>query len=482
MARGVEVDARSLSPGEPVAAVVGRVLDHVAHGALRTRRFAVRFWDGSELPATAAGGSVAGHPGGGGLVDGGPGRGGLAGGASVDGAPVARRPVTVVVTDPQAIAHAAREPNEIGLARAWALGEIDLEGDLDEIFAIGEDMPRARISPLDALRSLGAAWRLLGGELLHAPPIPDGEIQRRRGHLHSRRRDRAAVRHHYDVPTDFHRLVIGPSMVYSCAYFATPGDTLEQAQERKLDVICRKLRLAPGMRLLDVGCGWGSLVLHAARHYGVSAVGVTLSEPQAREARMRIAAAGADLAGRCEIRVADYREVDDGPYDAVASVGMYEHVGRDQLDTYSATIRRLLAPGGLFLNHGIARLTPREQTSGFIDRFIFPDGELHPVGALIDSLQRQRFEVRDLEALREHYALTLRRWIENLRRNRLRAVEIVGSERERIWRLYLVGSARAFEHGRLSIFQVLVNRPDGAHRLPLARGDTASGPVGALAA
>lgn len=446
MARGVEVDARPRSPGEPVAAVVGRVLDRVGHGALRRRGFAVRFWDGSELPATAA-----------------------------EAGPVEGGRVTVLVTDPHALAHAVREPNEIGLARAWALGEIDLEGDLDEVFDIGQDMPRARVSPLDALRALGAAWRLLGGELLRAPPIPDGEIRERRGSLHSRRRDRAAVRHHYDVPTAFHRLVIGPSMVYSCAYFAAPTDTLEAAQTRKLDVICRKLRLEPGMRLLDVGCGWGSLVLHAARHYGVRAVGVTLSEPQAEEARERIAAAGPDLAARCEVRVADYREVDDGPYDAIASVGMYEHVGRDQLDTYGAAVRRLLAPGGLFLNHGIARLEPRERSSRFIDRFIFPDGDLHPVGALIDSLERQRFEVRDLEALREHYALTLRRWIENLRRNRQRAVDIVGSERERIWRLYLVGSARAFEQGRLSIFQVLATRPGGAHRLPLARGDTAAG-------
>ncbi|HUN78340.1 MAG TPA: class I SAM-dependent methyltransferase [Solirubrobacteraceae bacterium] len=493
VAGGAELHPRPLPSGRPVAAVVGDVLDRVAHGALSNRPFGLRFWDGSELPATAAGGTAtgvsdtgvpaAGVPAAGVPAAGVPAAGVPAAGVSdtgvpAAGVPTAGRSVTVVVTDPQALAHAAREPNEIGLARAWALGEIELEGDLDEMFAIGEEMPRARISPVDALRALGAAWRLLGGELLHAPPVPEGEIQGRHGPRHSRRRDRAAVRHHYDVPTAFHRLVIGPSMVYSCAYFTSPTDTLEEAQGRKLDVICRKLRLGPGMRLLDVGCGWGSLVVHAARRYGVRAVGVTLSEPQAEEARGRIAAAGADVAGRCEIRVADYREVDDGPYDAVASVGMYEHVGRDQLDTYAATIRRLLAPGGLFLNHGIARLTPREQGSRFIDRFIFPDGELHPVGALIAALERQRLEVRDVEALREHYALTLRRWIENLRRNRPRAVDVVGSQRERIWRLYLVGSARAFEQGRLSLFQVLATRPDGPHRLPLARGDAAAVPSG----
>ena len=453
---------------EPAAAVIGPVLDHLAGGVLRWRPFVVRFWDGSELPPTAA-------------VDGGPVTSSREP-AAVDARPAAGAPVTVLVTDPHALAHAAREPNEVGLARAWALGEIDLVGDLDEVFAIGERMPRTKINALDCLRALRAAWRLLGGELLRAPRTPAGELHERPGGLHSRRRDRAAVRHHYDVPTDFHRLVIGPSMVYSCAYFASPDDTLEQAQTRKLDVICRKLRLFPGARLLDVGCGWGSLVLHAARDYGVRAVGVTLSEPQAEEARRRIRQAGRDVAERCEIRVADYREVVDGPYDAIASVGMYEHVGLDQLDTYTATIRRLLAPGGLVLNHGIARLTPRAQASRFIDRFIFPDGELHPVGELIRALERQRLEVRDLEALREHYALTLRRWIENLRLNRDRAIEIAGSERERIWRLYLVGSARAFELGRLSIFQVLATRPDGAHRLPLARGDTTvSHRAGALA-
>jgi cyclopropane-fatty-acyl-phospholipid synthase len=340
------------------------------------------------------------------------------------------------------------------------------------LFAIAEQMPHPRVSKLDGLRALHAAWRLLGRELLHAPEAGELEAQARQGTLHSRGRDSQAVRHHYDAPSDFHRLVIGESMVYSCAYFATPTDTLEQAQERKLDVICRKLRLTPGARLLDVGCGWGSLVLHAARHYGVHAVGVTLSEPQAREARARILRAGEEIAARCEIRVADYRQIDDGPYDAIASVGMYEHVGLEQLDTYTAAMRRLLAPGGLFLNHGIARLTPAAgPTSRFIDSFIFPDGELHPVGELIRSLERQQLEVRDLEALREHYALTLRRWIANLQHNRERAARVAGGERERIWRLYLTGSARAFERGRLSIFQVLATRPGGEHRLPLVRGD-----------
>jgi len=426
------------SQAETAAATVGRMLEHVAGGVLRSRRFSVRFWDGSELPATAEDGN---------------------------------RPA-ILVTDPSALAHIAREPNEIGLARAWALGAIDVRGELDDVFAMGEQMPRPRLSKLDWLRALYATWRLLGSQAVRSPRMPAGEIGRRSGGVHSQRRDRAAVRHHYDMPTDFHRLVIGPSMVYSCAYFATPTDTLEDAQARKLDVICRKLRLTPGARLLDVGCGWGSLVLHAVRDYGVRAVGVTLSEPQAQEARERIRHAGSEVASRCEIKVADYREIEDGPYDAIASVGMYEHVGLAQLDTYTATLQRLLRPGGLFLNHGIARLAARpKQTSRFIDRFIFPDGELHPVGELITALERQRWEVRDLESLREHYALTLRCWIANLAANREQAAAVAGSERERIWRLYLTGAARAFERGELSIFQVLSTKPGADHGLPLVRGD-----------
>jgi cyclopropane-fatty-acyl-phospholipid synthase len=457
---------RSTAPSRrrEAASIVQRVVDRLAAGNLRSRPFAVRFWDGSELPATAAPPTAASPTAA--LSSSAPGRPSAPGRASA----VRATPPTILVTDPAAIAHIVREPNELGLARAWGLGLIDLAGDLDDAFSIGERLPKLRISARDRLDALRAAWQLVGaGGLIGGLPMPAGELRARRGALHSKSRDRDSVRHHYDVPTDFHRLVIGPSMVYSCAYFSEPTDTLEAAQERKLEVICRKLRLEPGMRLLDVGCGWGSLVLHAAREHGVNAVGVTLSEPQAREARERIRQAGGDLASRCEIRVADYREVDDGPYDAVASVGMYEHVGLDKLDEYTATISRLLRPGGLFLNHGIARLRQPQRRSAFIDRFIFPDGELHPVGNLIRSLESQRLEVRDVEALREHYGLTLRRWIANLSSNREQAIAIAGSERERIWQVYLTGSARAFERGMLSIFQVLCARPGAAHTLPLAR-------------
>jgi cyclopropane-fatty-acyl-phospholipid synthase len=262
-------------------------------------------------------------------------------------------------------------------------------------------------------------------------------------------------------------------MVYSCAYFSSERDSLEEAQERKLDLICRKLRLASGERFLDVGCGWGSLVLHAVANYGVSAVGITLSDSQASLARDRVRERG--LSDRVEIRVADYRELAEPPFDKIASVGMYEHVGRAELDRYTATVARLLRPGGLFLNHGIARLASEQPDSPtFISRYVFPDGELHPVGDLLTSMQTAGLEIRDVEALREHYPLTLRRWVSNLTSHSADAERIVGSERVRAWHLYMSGSASAFEQGELAVYQVLAARYDGPHRLPLTRADLLS--------
>ena len=276
------------------------------------------------------------------------------------------------------------------------------------------------------------------------------------------------VRHHYDVSNDFYRLVLGTTMVYSCAYFGAPSNTLEEAQQRKLDLICRKLDLHPGEQLLDIGCGWGSLVLHAAEHYGVHATGVTLSEPQARLARERARERG--LADRVAIRVSDYRELAGSRFDKIASVGMYEHVGRAELDTYVRTAYELLRPGGLMLNHGITRLNDvPDNPKSFIARYIFPDGELHPVGSLIDSLQAHAMEVRDVESLREHYPLTLRRWLANLRASYDEAVAIVGPERARTWDLYMLGSALAFEAAEISVYQVLAAREGAPHELPLDR-------------
>ena len=259
----------------------------------------------------------------------------------------------VLIRDERAIAHFLRAPNQLGLGRAWVSGALDVDGDLERVLGLRRRVGELQLGRLERARLAAAAVRVAGPRALRRPPIPESEAAPA-GRRHSLRRDRASVRHHYDVSNTFYGLLLGPSLVYSCAYFASEADSLERAQERKLELICRKLRLQPGERMLDIGCGWGSLVLHAAAHHGVRALGVTLSEPQAELARERIAAAG--LGDRVEVRVLDYRELDERPFDKIASVGMYEHVGRAQLDTYVGTVQRLLRPGGLFLNHGITRI------------------------------------------------------------------------------------------------------------------------------
>jgi cyclopropane-fatty-acyl-phospholipid synthase len=260
-------------------------------------------------------------------------------------------------------------------------------------------------------------------------------------------------------------------MVYSCAFFAGPegvDDDLEAAQARKMDLICQKLQLTAEDRFLDVGCGWGSLVIHAARRYGVRAVGVTASPAQAELARERVREAG--LSDRVEIRVQDYREVADGPYDKIASVGMYEHVGEAQLPVYAAKLFRLLRPGGMLLNHGITRLHDgKQRQKSFTDRYVFPDGELHRLAVVVEMLEHAGFETRDVESLREHYARTLRAWGANLRAHRDEAVADVGYQRERIWRLYMAASAAAFDAGHISIVQTLAVKPGAPHGLPPTR-------------
>ena len=373
----------------------------------------------------------------------------------------------VLIRDEQAIAHFLRAPNQLGLGRAWVSGSLDVDGDLEGVLGLRHRVSDLSLGRLGRARLAAAALRVAGPRALRRPPTPQCEAEPA-GRLHSLRRDRASVRHHYDVSNRFYELLLGPSMVYSCAYFANADDSLERAQERKLELICRKLRLQPGERLLDIGCGWGSLVLHAATHHGAHALGVTLSEPQAEFARRRIEAAG--LADRVEVRVLDYRELDERPFDKIASVGMYEHVGRAQLDTYVDVVHRLLRPGGLFLNHGITRIhTQPPSGPTFIGRYVFPDGELHPVTEIIGALESGGFEIRDVESLREHYALTLRRWVANLAANRETAIAEAGTERERVWRLYMTGSAVAFEAGDISVHQVLAAKPGAPHELPLAR-------------
>jgi cyclopropane-fatty-acyl-phospholipid synthase len=375
----------------------------------------------------------------------------------------------VLIRDERAIAHFLRSPNQLGLGRAWVSGALDVDGDLERVLGLRHRVSGIALGRFGRARLAAAAVRVAGPRALRRPPIPACEAEPA-GRLHSLRRDRASVTHHYDVSNAFYGLLLGPCLVYSCAYFESESDSLERAQERKLELICRKLRLQPGERLLDIGCGWGSLVLHAAAHHGARALGVTLSEPQAKLARQRIAAAG--LADRVEVRVLDYRELDEQPFDKIASVGMYEHVGRAQLDTYVDVVHRLLRPGGLFLNHGITRIhtqPPRGPT--FIGRYVFPDGELHPVTDIIGALEAGGFEIRDVESLREHYALTLRRWLANLAAGREAAVSEIGEERERVWRLYMLGSAQGFEGGEIGIYQTLAARPGAAHALPLDRSD-----------
>jgi cyclopropane-fatty-acyl-phospholipid synthase len=414
-----------------VAAVAERLLSSVGDGRLARPPITVRFWDGSELGAAA------------------------------------NRPAAVVLRDPAAVVHMLRAPGQLGLARAWVDGSLDVEGDLEVVLRTRKAFARVDLTFADRARLARGAVQVLGTRLLRPPPIPAIEA-RLSGRRHWIARDRAAVRHHYDVSNRFYELVLGPTMVYSCAYFATPDDTLEAAQERKLDVICRKLHLRKGERLLDIGCGWGALVMHAATHYGVRGVGVTLSEPQANLARERVARAG--LSERVEIRVQDYREIHDAPFDKIASVGMYEHVGRAELAHYADTVARLLRPGGLFLNHGITRLVPHApEPDPFISRYVFPDGELHPLADVVGALQSASLEVRDIESLRDHYGLTLRRWGANLAAHRDEAIGEVGPQRERVWRLYMLGSALGFEAGEISVHQVLAARPGAPHGLPLTR-------------
>ncbi|GGR25271.1 class I SAM-dependent methyltransferase [Streptomyces netropsis] len=378
------------------------------------------------------------------------------------------------------------KPGELGLARAWVAGDLDVDGDLYEALDLlsgslwerGEDTTRTSglTALLSALRDPGT--RAAGIELIKIagpglPPTPPPEeaARTRGGRLHTPRRDKAAISHHYDVGNTFYERVLGPSMVYSCAYWESPGSTLEEAQRAKLDLVCRKLALEPGQRLLDVGCGWGSMVLHAAREYGVSAVGITLSEEQAAYARKRIAEAG--LADRVEVRVQDYRETFDGPFDAISSIGMAEHVGSARYAEYAAELYGLLKPGGRLLNHQIARRPLTDEgayeVDEFIDRYVFPDGELAPVGRTVGQLERAGFEVRDVEALREHYALTLRRWVANLETHWDEAVRLGSPGRARVWRLYMAASALSFERNRIGVNQVLaVRTPEsGASGLPL---------------
>ncbi|MET9483253.1 cyclopropane-fatty-acyl-phospholipid synthase family protein [Streptomyces sp. NPDC006638] len=398
----------------------------------------------------------------------------------------------LIIRNRRALRRLLWKPGELGLARAWVAGEIDVDGDLYAllerlagiIWERGTDVKDA-VHPVLDPRMRAAARGLVAIAGPWPPPAPPPEeIRRRHGATHTKRRDKEAISHHYDVGNDFYAMVLGPSMVYSCAYWdAGPGtggapdagSSLEDAQRDKLDLVCRKLALKKGDRLLDVGCGWGSMALHAAREYGVRVTGITLSREQAAYARERIAEEG--LADLVEIRVQDYRDVKDGPYDAISSIGMAEHVGSVQYREYADDLYALLKPGGRLLNHQIARRPEKNEDEyridDFIDAYVFPDGELAPLGRTVATLEEAGFEARDVESIREHYALTLRRWVANLEKHWDRAVRATSPGRARVWRLYMAASALSFETNRIGVNQILAVRPpeNGASGMPLRARD-----------
>ena len=393
-------------------------------------------------------------------------------------------PYTFCVNRPGALRRMLLPPSELAIVESYLSGDVDVEGDLEAAVTLGDAIGER----LHSARRLAALAR----HLLALParePAPAVRVARaersvaRAGQRHEKARDRAAIRYHYDVGNDFYALGLDRRMVYSCAYFRTPDTSLDDAQRDKLDLVCRKLRLRPGQRFLDVGCGWGALVMHAAEHYGVSALGITLSERQAELGRERVAAAG--LADRVRIEIRDYRDLGDLTFDRIASVGMVEHVGLPRLPVYFAALHRALAPGGLFLNHGIVSVhaarpaTWRERVEhrlwrrdAFIEQYVFPDARLVPLHAVIAAAEGAGFETRDVESLREHYALTLRHWIDRLTSHAAEAIAAADERTYRTWRLYMTASAHAFAAGNINVVQTLLAKPDeGRSGVPLTRED-----------
>ena len=382
--------------------------------AFPERPFTIEFWDGSRAPSTNGGGP------------------------------------TFKARSKDALAYAVAAPGQLGLGRAYVAGEIEID-DMDAVIGLLNDWQPPSVGAATKARLIAAALRAVG--VRRPPPAPKAELHLR-GRKHSTERDREAVRHHYDVGNEFFSLFLDESMTYSCAIFSRGAKTLEEAQETKLDLVCTKLGLQEGERVLDVGCGWGSFVMHAASRYGVEAVGITLSEPQAELARRRVEEAG--LGDRVEIRVQDYRELAGESFDAAASIGMVEHVGEAQIDRYAEQLASTLRPGGRLLNHGISRLRHGSVEGGpFSERYVFPDGETLHVSRVILALERAGFIARHVEEFGADYAETLRHWIANLDRNLERAEQLAGPERLRVWRLYLRAARNGFEIDFTSVYQVL---------------------------
>jgi len=413
------------------------------------RDFAIRLWDGTSVPAD----------------------------------PGQETRFTVVLKRPGVLRRMMLPPNELALGEAYLDDDWDLEGDVLAAMRLGDVFEDVALGVGDLV---GLARQLMS---LPKERGADGHAGagRQRADLsgaeHSKERDRKAITYHYDIGNDFYQLFLDKRMVYSCAYFPTGEEDLDAAQEAKLDHTCRKLRLRPGERLLDIGCGWGAMIMHAAERFGVQALGITLSQPQADLANRRIAEAG--LSDRCQAIVMDYREVASrGPFDKIVSVGMVEHVGRAKLPEYFQSAWQALKPGGLFLNHGITAAAHDKgsynpldryvfQKGAFIRKYVFPDGELIPVGDMDGVAERAGFEVRDVESLREHYALTLKHWVQRLEEHSEEALRQVDERTYRVWRLYMAGCAHAFTTARLSVHQTLLSKPDrsGQSHLPWSRAD-----------
>ncbi len=378
---------------------------------------------------------------------------------------------TLKVRHPNALRRMLKtRTNDLSLSEAYISGDLDVEGDLEAAMPLANYLVGRTWPPLTVLR--------IGKNLLRMPRLDRLRRKNRQpaelsGELHSIERDRQAVTYHYNVSTDFYALWLDQQMVYSCAYFETADDDLDAAQARKLDYLCRKLRLCPGDRLLDIGCGWGALVIHAARKYGVDALGITLSKNQAVLANERIERAG--LQKQCRVEVRDYREVNQtSGFEKIVSVGMVEHVGKSHLPLYFQHAWRLLRPGGVFLNHGIANrpIDPDPKGPSFKNRYVFPDGELVPINVTLRYAEETGFEVRDVESLREHYTLTLRHWARRLEMHRAETLQVVDEPTYRVWRLFLRGSAYGFAAGLLNVYQTLLVKPDGGRSgLPLSRAD-----------
>ncbi len=366
-------------------------------------------------------------------------------------------------------------PNELGLGRAYVSGDIEVNGSLFDVVIAFRDAKPEGLAAAAAIKALPSALRAANKiGALGVPLSPPPEEARLHGWRHSLRRDAQAIGHHYDVGNDFYRLVLGPMMTYSCARFTQPDSTLEEAQSAKNELVCRKLGLheRPGMRLLDVGCGWGSMAIHAAVHHQARAVGITISRAQAELARRRVEEAG--VADRVEIRLLDYRDLSGETFDVISSIGMSEHVGHGKVDQYFATLRAALGPRGRLLNHAISSIGGSKLgRNSFVGRYVFPDGELIDVGKVVLAMEDAGFEVRDVESLREHYARTLRAWVANLESRWDEAVAMVGGARAKIWRIYMAGSAIGFEDGGVSIHQVLGIVPErtGEAGMPATRGD-----------